>query len=336
MRVRSVIAVGLVAAMLSGCGQGEEKKAAKPATMGQYTVGLPIASGNVAVYPLTLASINRDVTKKLDEVVSLEEARRNNWVVIKESDTNNFQIDAVKVTNNGPKKILLMAGELLVGGHQDRVVGADTVIEPGQTVNVPVYCVEQGRSTGDTDVFTPASHSVPTSVKMAAISGRQDAVWSNVSAFNLGAGMRSAGVTTVNAGIKMEKVQKRFDTDYNKLWSAISKDEKIVGAAVAIDGRVQSIEIFGSHAVYKGGMPTILRGALAEGAASALDARSFPNPDKIAKEMEKSQDRLERQIRRAQAQGTQVLRSTRLTASTLPVQNGEPILVHSTYVFGGH
>jgi len=341
MKIKTLVVAGLAMCLAAGCEKADTKKADKPVTFGEYAIQTPIHEGNVSIYPVTLASIRREVSiptkpvpaQPVDEVATLNEARQNDWIVIKEANAYDFQIDGVSVTNKGPKRILLMAGELLVGGHQDRVVGADTIIEPGQTVQVPVYCVESGRSTGDTDIFTPADHSVPTSVKIAALGGDQEAVWSNVSSFNLGVGMRASGVTTVNAGLKMAEVKERQSSDYERLWGKLSSESNVVGAVVAIDGKILSLELFGSNGIFKRGMPTILRGAIAEGASQGPNRQGLNDLNAVATELKDLKREMDREMRRTKATG--VTRRAFGSTSVSITHGGETHFVHSTYAFPG-
>ncbi|HEY3120024.1 MAG TPA: DUF6569 family protein, partial [Vicinamibacteria bacterium] len=47
--------------------------------------------------------------------------------------------------NKGPRPVVIIEGETLVGARQNRIVAHTVVIAPGSEVVVPVGCMEQGR-----------------------------------------------------------------------------------------------------------------------------------------------------------------------------------------------
>jgi len=51
----------------------------------------------------------------------------------------------LRAKNDSEFYILLIAGQMVKGGKQNRGINADMVIKPGSTAEIPVTCVEQGR-----------------------------------------------------------------------------------------------------------------------------------------------------------------------------------------------
>jgi hypothetical protein len=63
-----------------------------------------------------------------------------------EGGGDNASVNELALVNKSGKKLLLLAGEVIVGGKQDRIVQEDRIIPPtGQPVALDVFCVEQGR-----------------------------------------------------------------------------------------------------------------------------------------------------------------------------------------------
>jgi len=58
-------------------------------------------------------------------------------------------VDQLVVTNRAERPVLVLAGELLEGGWQNRTLTSSTVLEPAVPTVLPVLCVEQGRWGGD-------------------------------------------------------------------------------------------------------------------------------------------------------------------------------------------
>lgn len=61
------------------------------------------------------------------------------------SDDGN-DVNRLLVLNRSERPLYLMPGEIIVGGSQDRTIGAELVIQPGtEPVPIEVFCVEHGR-----------------------------------------------------------------------------------------------------------------------------------------------------------------------------------------------
>ena len=58
------------------------------------------------------------------------------------------------LVNNSKRPLILLAGEIVTGGKQDRVIGKDRII-PAESdpIDLGVFCVEPGRWTGSSDRF---------------------------------------------------------------------------------------------------------------------------------------------------------------------------------------
>src|SRR6185312_11829911 len=67
------------------------------------------------------------------------------------------------VDNRGKLHVLLLAGEILVGGKQNRVLKEDVLLPPASGArNLGVYCVEQGRwNIGRTDFDSKSTLASP-------------------------------------------------------------------------------------------------------------------------------------------------------------------------------
>jgi hypothetical protein len=72
------------------------------------------------------------------------------------------RVNQLALINNSDRPLLLLAGEIVTGGKQDRVVGRDRIIPAhNEPVALDVFCVEPHRWTGVSDsVITskPAIH----------------------------------------------------------------------------------------------------------------------------------------------------------------------------------
>ena len=60
--------------------------------------------------------------------------------------TDNASVNELSLINRSGKKLMLLAGEVIVGGKQDRIVQDDLIVPPVSVpVSLSVFCVEHGR-----------------------------------------------------------------------------------------------------------------------------------------------------------------------------------------------
>ncbi len=64
------------------------------------------------------------------------------------------QVNQLVLVNNSKRPLILLAGEIVTGGKQDRVIGKDRIIPPeSDPMDLGVFCVEPGRWVGSSDRF---------------------------------------------------------------------------------------------------------------------------------------------------------------------------------------
>src|SRR5260221_10100436 len=95
------------------------------------------------------------------EVVTLEEGRAQGTVFV--TERAQASVPDLLVENRGKTHALLLAGEILVGGKQNRVLKEDVLLPPvSGPRNLGVYCVEQGRwNTGRADFDSKSTLAAP-------------------------------------------------------------------------------------------------------------------------------------------------------------------------------
>ena len=113
-------------------------------------------------------------------VATLDEARASGALAIAERDR--ATVPEVTVDNRGKAHVLLLAGEILVGGKQNRVLREDILLPP---ISGPralgVYCVEQGRwNEGRRDFESKSSFAQPGLRRQVYDKADQNRVWSEV------------------------------------------------------------------------------------------------------------------------------------------------------------
>ncbi|MGA8221087.1 MAG: DUF6569 family protein [Candidatus Acidiferrales bacterium] len=92
------------------------------------------------------------------------------------------QVNQLVLVNRGKRPLVLLAGEVVSGGKQDRIIGKDRIVPAGAPpLPLDVFCVERGRWTGGSDKFAGAKMMAHPSVReKAAVDESQAQVWAAV------------------------------------------------------------------------------------------------------------------------------------------------------------
>ncbi len=262
-------------------GQGPEVKIGDESAMGKpieglarYSLGEPITERNCTIIPVMLASNNDSLAK--EDYISLTEAKNQGLVEITELPGGE-EVSRLMVRNLSKKPLLLLAGELLLGGKQDRVVAKDTIVPPLEAMEVPVFCVEHGRWEGESRKFDYSSSMAPQSVREKAVNGTQQEVWDQVEAYNTQAGASKEESTSVRAGFYSADVAKRVDTDISAFTKALAGKQNVVGLVYVVNGEIGSFELFGSNSLLNASRDSLLKGFIADAAV---------RPTKTVKELD--------------------------------------------------
>src|SRR5437667_10593501 len=95
--------------------------------------------------------------------------------------TTGASVNQLVLINRSKRPLLLLAGELVSGGKQDRIIGKDRVVPVGsKPLPLDVFCVEHGRWSSGAS-FTNAKTIVHPSVReQATLQKDQGRVWNAV------------------------------------------------------------------------------------------------------------------------------------------------------------
>src|SRR5690349_4649598 len=236
-----------------------------------YKVLSPISHGNLTIFPV--ASSNEHDTS---EFITLDDGIRSGEVVITEAGRvgglirgphHHIPVSGPQGTNlvlvNTSKHLLiLLAGEVVSGGKQDRVVGKDRVI-PAESdpVDLGVFCVEPGRWTESSAQFSSMKSQMaqPSVRGKAMVAQNQQQVWDSVGAANGAIQGALAGV--VSGGPVPSSYAKTFESknvqkviaeqaapveqSYSSLMKQL-RDQHAVGVVVAVGGQLIWADLFAS------------------------------------------------------------------------------------------
>ncbi|MFH1406643.1 MAG: DUF6569 family protein [Candidatus Omnitrophota bacterium] len=226
-------------------------------------LGKPFTYKNLTIVPI----YSKKVAYR-ENYLTLDEAVKNGSVLITELEGG--RVPQVKVINKSGSYVFMMAGEILTGARQNRLVGKDVLLPPySKEVVVPVYCVERGRWHGKSYEFSSTGiAAAPMFRKNAAEKASQGAIWDNVANYSMALGV-SSETGDLSAAYSDTTVEERAKCYIGAMEQAIPRLEKdAIGVAVAIGGKIVTIDVFENPRLFGKLWPKLLRsyamGAIAE------------------------------------------------------------------------
>lgn len=217
-------------------------------------VGSPVTHKNLTIFPLTAGRYERSF-----DALTLDQAARQGVLKITELGSGN--VNRVLVENTSRRYVFLMAGELLAGCKQDRMVANDCLLEPKSgKVELSVYCTEHGRWTSQTNDFKSLEASAHVRMRQVAKeSGSQQQVWDEVRSKAGALSVAPAPTEALQSVIGDKEVASRC-VPYKKHFEQIpSLGQGVVGVAVATGDEIICVDVFASPALLGALWPKLLQ-----------------------------------------------------------------------------
>ncbi|MCU1303084.1 MAG: hypothetical protein JWQ87_3368 [Candidatus Sulfotelmatobacter sp.] len=308
--VAVVLAVAIVVALVGFvCLDPRPVQAGVDSSASGYKVLDPIRHGTLTVFPVVASR-----SYATNEFLTLDEGLRSGQVVVAEYGNvrgllrrhvtpamqhNSAEVNRLVLINNSKRPLLLLAGEIVTGGKQDRVIGKDRIVpQESDPVDLSVFCVEPGRWVATSDHFgTSGSTYAPVSnggigggtmmaqpsVRAKAMGDKdQNQVWAEVRkqqqsiAVELAASpsprnpeeIRSTSsyarvMENKDVKEKVDEVAKPIEQNYQSLIKQL-RDRKAVGVVVAVNGRIIWCDVFASTELLEKYWPKLVRSYASE------------------------------------------------------------------------
>jgi len=219
----AVIAMVAVAGMLWP--QPRSVRAGQENSASGYKVLEAIRNGSLTVFPVVASK-----SYATREFLTLDEGLRSGEVVVTEygnvrglvrnrvapaAQRDSAEVNRLVLVNNSKRPLLLLAGEIVAGGKQDRVIGMDRIVpSESDPIDLSVFCVEPGRWVASSDRF--------------GTSGATYGVASGRSA-GTGASAKSAGTLMAQPSVRAKAMG---DKDQSQVWAEVRKQQQTMTAEV--------------------------------------------------------------------------------------------------------
>jgi hypothetical protein len=256
-----------------------------------YRLSDPVVQGNLAIYFVYGKSRGGPVP------LTLQEALARKVITVRETG----QVNELQVENTGAEEIFIQSGDIVKGGQQDRVLGVSMVLPPHSgAIPIDSFCVESGRWSArgaeDPKTFSSAAAALPSrSAKLAvastltkqpggadtSVSTRQQEVWKNVAQLqqklsaNLGS---SVAAPRSRTSLQLTLEDGRLAGEQAEYVAALQpkgeQGDDIVGYVFALNGQINSANIYPSNGLFRKMWPKLLRASVTE----AIGERTADNP----------------------------------------------------------
>jgi hypothetical protein len=269
---------------------------------GDYRLSGPYTHRN-----LTIFLVHGKNSIKGKSFLTLQEALVQKKIVVYETKS----VNELSIQNFSDEDVYVQSGDIVKGGQQDRMIGVDLIVPPRSgKLPISAFCVEHGRWSGRgnerASVFSSSSDAVATKeIKLAAkMSNSQGQVWENVKVaqdkLSEKVGTRvnsSVSASSLQLAIENGKVQETADGYIKALSGIVNRTDDVIGYVFAINGKVNSADIYGSNVLFKKLWPKLLKANAVEAIAelqsdkfkpaSAENARGFLSQAEKAKGSDK-------------------------------------------------
>jgi hypothetical protein len=283
-----------------------------------WELGEPVTFKNLTVFPVISSQPG-----SIGPLITLDEGIRSGKVTIMERGSNGrlrrlrpgreygdeADVNELVLTNRSGKTLVLIAGEIVYGGKQDRILAHDCLVaSTGRPVPIEVFCVEKhrweaqpafgrnrsiearrngvsggvaggtaGRASSPMAVFVSSEQIASLNVREKAVTTKdQSSVWSEVDKTN--AKNRVAPPTGRLGAVFLDDGVKLGLQQYERAFKRLAASAQVVGAVVAVAGEVRSADVFATGTLFAKYWPKLLRSSALE-AMSALPAEQAVDRD---------------------------------------------------------
>jgi hypothetical protein len=232
--------------------------------------------GNLRIYMLRANETLRNEYKSIGNHTSLQEALKGKKIKITELGSGT--VNTLEIENISKDTIMILAGEVVTGGKQDRVIGQDVMLKPNSgKVQVSVFCVEHGRWTpqGSGYQFNGTIGVATGQVRRGAVVDKnQGKVWEEVADANkkhktaTASGTYAALQNSDSLNTELDKYMKHFE-------KLMLEDSNYIGFVAVTGDTIISADLFATNQMFRKQAPQLIKSA-------AIDAITYGSVVAIA------------------------------------------------------
>ena len=252
----------------------------------EYRLEGPFTQGNLSVFLVH----GKDKIKG-QTFITLQEALVQKKVIVRETR----EVNELSIENLSSEEVYVQSGDIVKGGQQDRMLVVDLILPPHSgEIPIAAFCVENGRwsrrGSEEVTTFTSSSNVVASrEVKLAAKEkGSQGEVWREVAAAqdklsaNVGGSVRAPdSPTSFQLALENKGVRTNADTYVKALSGIVEGKNDVIGYVFAINGKINSADIYASSTLFKKLWPRLLQASAIEAVAELRRDGKFDAPKPV-------------------------------------------------------
>lgn len=293
----------------------QEPAKPRPVAGGDWEVLPPVRYENLSVFPVvaraefdTAGFLTLDEGLASGEVVVTERGseyiRRSRGTGALPAPQGGATVNTLVLVNRSKRPLVLLAGEVVTGGKQDRIIGKDRIVPPGaEPLPLDVFCVERGRWSAGSEFKAANLMAHPSVREKAAVAKDQSQVWGAVRSGSTSeqtreyAAARRAGTaapeaaprvsaealsTVIVEGVQSESYDRvyksrtvtasvdSFAAEVERRFREATRGQRVVGVVVAYGGEVAWSDLFASQGLFRSYWPKLLRSYVVEALARPM------------------------------------------------------------------
>lgn len=248
-----------------------------------YRVEGPLTHGNLSVFLIHGKDRIKGAT-----FITLQEALVQKKVIVRETRS----VNELTIENVSSDEVYVQSGDIVKGGAQDRMLTTDLILPPRSgKISIGAFCVENGRwsqrGNESATVFNSSANTVASrEVKLAAkMKQSQGEVWREVSvaqdklSANVGKRVNGdASPTSFQLALENKEVQANADSYVNALDGLLDTRTDVIGYVFAINGKINSADVYASSALFRKLWPRLLKASAIEAVAELRRGEKFSAP----------------------------------------------------------
>jgi hypothetical protein len=260
-----------------------------------YRLSDPLVYRNLAIYFIHGESRGGPVP------LTLPEALAKDVIAVREIG----QVNELQVENTGDDEIFIQSGDIVKGGQQDRVLSVSLLLPPHSgAIPIDSFCVESGRWSArggeDARTFSSANAVLPSRTTkleiaggvtqrsggtIATVASRQRQIWQSVEQIqrklsrNLGSSVASPrSHTSLQLTLENDHLAAEQAEYIAALQPRVAQSDDIVGYVFAVNGNVNSGDVYPSNGLFRKMWPKLLSASVIEaiGERNAVNAPAPP------------------------------------------------------------
>jgi hypothetical protein len=239
----------------------------------------PVSNGGkykfekLVLYPIRANRAFEQQHKNVGRYVTLKEALEKKKVAITEHARGD--VNTLYIENVSSDTVMILAGEVVQGGKQDRMIAQDFILHPKSgKKDVSVFCVEHGRwqagSTGKafTQYYSISSNEVR---KAGTVKKDQQEVWNKVSenTSKNKAGSSTGTLAALKESGEFTNQLKKYTDYFGKL---LLQEGDVIGMVAVSGETILGCDMFATHALFEEHYANLINSYATEAITSGKEA----------------------------------------------------------------